>query len=49
MNFNRLFHTILFTIAFSYLVMCPAVHEFGDGIRHDLIYKAETKIFKKES
>ncbi len=33
--------------AFIYLVMCPSIHEFGDTIRHDVIYKVDTKTLKK--
>ena len=27
--------------------MCPAVHELGDNIRHDVVLKAEAKILQK--
>ena len=35
MRFTKKFHSILYLLAFIYLVMCPSVHQLGDIIRHD--------------
>ena len=48
MTFNKLFHHILLIAAFVYLVMCPSVHELGDNIRHDFVYKVGTKTLQKD-
>ena len=32
-NFNNLFYGILI-VTFTYLVMCPDVHKFGEDIKH---------------
>ena len=42
MNLNKLFYSILIG-AFIYLVMCPAVHNLGDNIKHDLFPKVEAE------
>ena len=49
MTFNNLFRHILLIAAFVYLVMCPSVHELGDNIRHDIVYKVGTKTLQKDS
>ena len=36
-------HSILFLTAFIYLVMCPAVHDFDDNLRYDLVRKIGTR------
>ena len=36
MRFTKKFHSILYLLAFIYLVMCPSVHQLGDIVRHDL-------------
>ena len=48
MNSNKIFQHILFIAAFIYLVMCPAVHELSDNIRHDVALKVEAKILQKD-
>ena len=47
MTLNKIFHHILLITALVYLVMCPSVHELGDNIRHDFIYKVGTKTLQK--
>jgi len=47
MTWHRIFHNILFISAFTYLLMCPSVHELEDHIRHDVICKTGTKILQK--
>ena len=39
MNLTKTIQSILYISAFIYLVMCPAVHQLGDIIRHDVILK----------
>ena len=46
--FNKLCHHMLIIVAFVYFVMCPSVHELGDNIRYDVVYKAGTKTIQKE-
>ena len=48
MTLNKLLHHILLIAAFVYLVMCPSVHELGDNIRHDFVYKVGTKTLQKD-
>lgn len=48
MVLNRLCHHMLIIVAFVYLIMCPSVHELGDSIRHDVVYKAGTKTIQKD-
>ena len=43
MNVTRAIHHILFIVAFICLVMCPAVYDFDDNIRHDLVRKVGVK------
>jgi len=35
MRFTKKFHSILYLLAFTYLVMCPSAHQQSDAIRHD--------------
>lgn len=35
MRLTKKFHSILYLLAFIYLVMCPLVHQLGDVVRHD--------------
>ena len=46
MSYVKIFHTIIFIFAFFYLVFCPAVHDFGETIRHDVICKNGEKVIK---
>jgi len=48
MNSNKIFQYILFIAAFIYLVMCPAVHELGDNIKHYVALKLKAKILQKD-
>lgn len=48
MVLNSLCHHILLVLAFVYLVMCPSVHELGDSIRHDVVYKSGTKTIQMD-
>jgi len=43
MNLTKTIHYILFITAFIYLIMCPAVHDFDDNIRYDLVRKVGVK------
>jgi len=43
MTFIKIFHRILFILAFTHLVICPSVHELGDNIRHDVALKVGAK------
>ena len=51
MRLTKNYHNILYAIAFIYLVMCPAVHQLGDIVRHDLTLKIGDQVqqnnFKK--
>ncbi len=47
MNSNKIFQHILLIAAFIYLVMCPAIHELDNNIRHDVALKVEAKIQQK--
>jgi len=48
MTLNKLFHQILLIAAFIYLIMCPAVPELGDNIKHYVALKVEAKILQKD-
>ena len=48
MNSNKIFQHIPFIAAFIYLVICPAVHELGDNIKHDVALKVEAKKLQKD-
>ena len=47
MNLNKIFYNILIA-AFIYLVICPAVHNLGDNIKHDLCPKVGAEKLKKD-
>jgi hypothetical protein len=49
MKASRAIHHILFILAFICLVMCPTVHQFGDNVNHDVIFKGPAKIIQKNS
>ena len=48
MNSDKIFQHILLIAAFIYLVMCPAIHELDNNIRHDVVLKVEAKILQKD-
>ena len=39
MKLTKTYHSILYILAFNYLVMCPSVHQLWDIIRHDVTFK----------
>ncbi len=43
MNVTKAVHHILFIVAFICLIMCPAVYDLDDNIRHDLVRKIGVK------
>ena len=47
MKVNRAIHHILFIFAFICLVMCPTVHEFGDNVNHDVVFKGGARTIQK--
>ena len=51
MRFTIKFHSILYLLAFVYLVMCPSVHQLSDIVRHDFTPQVgkllQHKSFKK--
>lgn len=47
MKITRAIQYILFIVAFTCLLMCPAVHSFGDNVRHDVVLKGAAKTIQK--
>ena len=51
MRLTKIFHNVLYLLAFVYLVMCPSVHQLGDIVRHDFTpqigKQIQHKTFKK--
>lgn len=47
MRLNKIFCTILFIFTFICLIMCPSIHELGDNIDHDAVFKVRAKTLRK--
>jgi hypothetical protein len=43
MQFTKKSLHFLYLVAFTYLTMCPSVHQVGDIVRHDVIVKIGLK------
>jgi len=47
MKVTRAIHHTLFIAAFICLIMCPTVHELGDNVRHDVVFKGGAKTLQR--
>jgi len=42
MKHIKLFHQVVYLCAFLFVVLCPAVHQVNDALRHDIVIKNGT-------
>jgi len=47
MRLNKIFCNILFIFTFICLITCPSIHELGDNIDHDAVFKVSAKTLRK--